>query len=97
MIVLWEPLYPGDARSKIPANLFADARVVSFWDPHAISGIWFGKNHVGAPAGVVWDAYYAFAPSARWGRGLPNHLVDSGSPVIGNTGSLRHSFLPLLQ
>ena len=69
MIAVWEPLYPGDARSKIPTKLFADPRVVSFWDPHEISGIWFGNEHVGAPAGVVWDAYYAFAPSARWGRG----------------------------
>lgn len=96
MIVLWEPTYPGDSRGQIPTDLFADPRVVSFWDPHEISGIWFGKEHVGAPAGVVWDAYYAFGRSARWGARPPDHLIDSASTVIGNTDSLAHSFVPLL-
>lgn len=96
MIVVWEPMYPGDTRAQIPANLFADRRVESFWDPHEISGNWLGDKHVGSPAGIVWDAYYAFAPGARWGAEGPTRLIDSASTVIGNTGSLDHSFVRLL-
>ena len=97
MIVLWEPMYPGDARAKIPTAFFAaDPRVKSFWDPTEISGRWFGDHSLGGLQGIVWDAYYAFAPSAHWGTGVPTHLVASGSDIIGNTNGLQHSFLPLI-
>jgi hypothetical protein len=96
MIVLWEPMYPGDARNKIPSAFFADPRVKSFWDPTEISGRWFGDHSFGGLQGIVWDAYYAFAPSAHWGTGVPSHLVAVGSDIIGSTNGLQHSFVPLL-
>ena len=96
MIVLWEPMYPGDARAKIPTVFFADRRVTSFWDPKEISGRWFGDHSLGGLQGIVWDAYYAFAPSAHWGTGVPTHRVASGSDIIGNTTGLQQSFVPLL-
>ena len=97
MIVLWEPMFPGDARTKIPTEFFDDTRVTSFWDPHEISGRWFGDRPLGGlQGGIVWDAYYAFAPSAHWGTAAPTHLVAAGSDIIGNTDALQHAFLPLL-
>ena len=98
MIVLWEPMYPGDARGKIPTGLFADPRVTSFWDPAEISGRWFGQRPLGGlQDGIVWDAYYAFAPGARWGTVTgPNRLVAAGSAIIGSTDGLRRAFVPLL-
>lgn len=100
MIVLWEPMYPGDARGKIPAGLFADRRVTSFWDPHELSGNWFGSHaHLlnGFDGGIVWDAYYAFAPGSRWRGAVPDRLVASGSDIIGNLAPLQRSFVPLLR
>ena len=98
MIVLWEPMYPGDAREKIPTAFFTDPRVTSFWDPTEISGRWFGDRPLGGlGGGIVWDAYYAFAPSSHWGSGAPTHLVAAGSDIIGSTNALEHSFAPLLR
>ena len=95
-MVLWEPLLAGDARGKIPTSLFADPRVVSYWDPHEISGKWFGDHRIGTlGGGIVWDAYYAFAGTARWTT-VPSQVVASGSDIIGSTGALRQSFEPLL-
>jgi hypothetical protein len=96
MIVLWEPMYPGDARNEIPTNFFTDSRVTSFWDPDEISGRWFGDRSLGGLSGIVWDAYYAFGSTASWGTGTPDHLVASGSDIIGSTDPLAHSFVPLL-
>lgn len=97
MIVLWEPMFPGDARAKIPTEFFTDSRVKSFWDPSEISGRWFGAHSLGGLQGIVWDAYYAFASPAHWGAGVPTHLVASGSDIIGSTNGLERSFVPLLR
>jgi hypothetical protein len=96
MIVLWEPMYPGDARSNIPTGLFVDPRVTTFWDPTEISGRWFGARSLGGLQGIVWDAYYAFAPASRWGPAPPTRLVAAGSDIIGSTDGLEHAFVPLL-
>jgi hypothetical protein len=91
VLVIWEPMYPGDARDRIDARLFQDPRVTSFWDPREISGRWFGDHRLGDLEGIVWDAYYAFAPTARWDA-LPNQLVATGAPIIGGVDALEHEF-----
>jgi hypothetical protein len=95
VLVVWEPMYPGDARNRIDTGLFADARVTSFWDPREISGRWFGQHKLGNLDGIVWDAYYAFAPTTRWASG-PNHLVATGAPIIGGVDALQHDFVQRL-
>jgi hypothetical protein len=98
MFVLWEPMFPGDARSKIPVSLFDDRRVTSFWDPTEISGTWFGERPLGGlEGGIVWDAYYAFGARSHWGAGAPTQLVAAGSNIIGNTDALQRAFVPLLR
>jgi hypothetical protein len=84
--------------AHINAALFSDPRATSFWDPHEISGTWFSHQPLGGLGGgpIVWDAYFAFAPSAHWGQTAPTHLVAAGSTIIGNTDALEHSFVPLL-
>ena len=52
MIVLWEPMFPGDARAKIPTAYFTDPRVTSFWDPTEISGRWSGSRSLGGLEGM---------------------------------------------
>ena len=73
MIVLWEPMYPGDARGKIPTGFFAgDPRVSSYWDPTEISGRWLADHPFAGLGGnsIVWDAYYAFQASASLSASL---------------------------
>jgi hypothetical protein len=96
MVVIWEPMYPGDTRRDVNAGLFNDPRVTTFWDPTEISGHWFGTHRLGRiEGGIVWDAYYAFAPTTRWSD-QPDHLVASGAPIIGGVGELQGRFAPLL-
>ena len=94
--VVWEPMLAGDSRETIDPALFADRRVTVFWDPRRISGTWLGEQKLGGLQDqVVWDAYYAFPPAARW-AGAPDKLLAAGSPIIGATGALEHDFVPLL-
>lgn len=91
----------GDSRGAIDRTILDDPRVVSFWDPHRVSGTWFGAHPVAGLAGggggyVVWDAYYAFRRSASWRTSLPRGAVAAGSDIIGNTDGLTRSFIPLL-
>jgi hypothetical protein len=101
MIVLWEPMYPGDARSKIPTAFFADdPRVSSYWDPTEISGRWLAGHPVAGlgGSGIVWDAYYAFPAGSRWPADtIPTNAIVAGSDIIGSTDALQHSFVPLLE
>jgi hypothetical protein len=101
MIVLWEPMYPGDARGEIPTSFFAgDPRVTSYWDPREISGRWFAEHPFAGlgGGGIVWDAYYAFPAGARWRADTtPAPVAAAGSDIVGSTGALQHSFVPLLE
>ena len=100
MLAVWESTLAGDSRSAIDRKVFDDPRVVSFWDPSRISGDWFSKRTIAGLGGsggyAVWDAYYAFKASATW-QAEPNGAVAAGSDIIGNTGGLSSSFIPLLQ
>jgi hypothetical protein len=98
VVVVWEPMYPGDARNDAVENaVFDDPRVTSFWDPREVSGKWFGERAAGGSDGlIVWDAYYAFAPSARWSD-RPSGVVAAGAPIIGGVDALQRDFLPLLR
>ena len=90
-------MYPGDSRGAVDASLFADPRVTTFWDPHEISGRWLGRRRIGGlDEGIVWDAFYAFAPATRWSD-RPDHLIATGAPIIGGVDALERVFLPLLR
>jgi hypothetical protein len=88
-------MYPGDSRAGIDLRLFDDPRVTSFWDPNEISGRWFGDHRLGNLKGIVWDAYYAFAPTTRCHR-LPDRLVATGAPIIGGVDALQRRFVARL-
>ena len=98
VIVVWEPMYPGDTRQDAVDNdVFDDPRVTSFWDPTEISGKWYGQHEGDASEGpIVWDAFYAFKPSARW-PGRPTDIVAAGAPIIGNVEALQRTFVPMLR
>jgi hypothetical protein len=98
VVVVWEPMYPGDDRGDAVHNdVFADPRVTSFWDPHEISGKWLGRRAANASEGlIVWDAFFAFGPSAGWSD-LPTRAVAAGAPIIEGVDRLQHDFVPLLR
>jgi hypothetical protein len=98
VVVVWEPMYPGDTRQDaVEDDVFDDPRVTTFRDPHEISGRWFGKRaEGGSEALIVWDAFYAFAPSAKWAD-PPTDVVAAGGPIIGGVDSLERDFVPLLR
>jgi hypothetical protein len=98
VVVVWEPMYPGDDRGDAASSdVFADSRVTSFWDPREISGKWFGERAADTRDGlVVWDAFYAFPPSARWSD-PPSRVVAAGAPIIEGVDRLERDFVPLLR
>ena len=98
VVVVWEPMYPGDTRDDaVDSVVFSDPRVTSFWDPHEISGKWFGRRAAHAEEGlIVWDAFFAFAPSARWSD-PPASVVAASAPIIEGVDGLQRDFVPLLR
>jgi hypothetical protein len=99
VIAIWEPMLYGDSRNAIDRRMFDDPRAVNFWDPKRISGTWLAAHSIAGLGGgggyVVWDAYYAFKPSATW-LSTPTGAVAAGSDIIGSTGGLSGEFVPLL-
>lgn len=95
VIVLWEPMYPGDSYAGIDRTMFADRRAINLWDPHEISGRWFGTFAGGGGGTVAWDRFYGYSADARWTT-APSGLVVTGHPIIGATSDLERAFLPLL-
>ena len=95
MVVIWEPMYPGDARDQIDTTLFDDARVTSFWDPQEISGRWFGDHRLG---GLRESSGTPTTPSGprRAGSSCPNRLVATGAPIIGGVDALQRDSIPRL-
>jgi hypothetical protein len=90
----------GDSRAAINPRILDDPRVAMLWDPDKISGSWFAEHPLAGLGGgggyVVWDAYYAFQPSASWRQNEPTGAVAAGSDIIGNTSGLSQRFAPLL-
>ncbi len=90
MIAIWLPMLAGDSRSAWPKGMFTDARVTSFWDGDRLSGSWLADHQTGglsAPGSIVWDAYLAFGPKARW-IDAPSEPTVAGSDIIGHTAGL---------
>jgi hypothetical protein len=88
----------GDSRGAWDTHVLDDPRVVSLWDGSRLAGKWFADRSLGGlggPGNIVWDAYYAFAKSARWRR-APSGLVAAGSDIIDNTNGLEQHLVPLL-
>jgi hypothetical protein len=89
----------GDSRSAWDSHVLDDPRVTEFWDGDRIAGTWFADRQLGGlggPGGIVWDAYYAFAPSATWDE-QPTRALVAGSDIVDNVSGLQRDFLPLLR
>lgn len=91
---LWTDKLSGDSRSQWDTDGLIDHRVVHLWDGKDIAGDWL-VAHLPEYQGEEWDAYLLFGPNAVW-TATPHPLLSSGSTVIGSSGELQASILPLL-
>jgi len=88
-----------DSRSAWDSHVLDDPRVTEFWDGDRIAGTWFADRQLGGlggPGDIVWDAYFAFSPSATWDK-KPTRLLAAGSDIIDNLSGLLRDFVPLLR
>src|SRR5438046_10454285 len=88
----------GDSRGAWDAHVLDDPRVVSLWDGSRLAGKWFADRSLGGlggPGDAVWDAYFAFAASARWQR-APSGLLAAGTAIIEKAKALEQHILPRL-
>ena len=87
-----------DARSEWDPSIFDDRRAVNLWDEERVLGTWLGEREqfgAGGLGTIVWDAYFLFGPQAQW-RAVPDDLLASGAPVIGETSKLASALAPLV-
>ena len=95
-------MYPGDARSKWPAALLTDSRVTHFWDEQRVVGKAYlaqlplmldrrAPNTMTPDADALWDAFFIYAPDARWDSGVPRP-VAWGYPIMPTRETLLSVF-----
>ena len=93
MFVVWFSMYPGDAESRWPRQIFRYRRVLQTWDEPKAAGRWF-MSHLSAlrPSrggdgefpqrdAALWDSYLLFDRAATWGD-APSGVVSWGFPVM---------------
>lgn len=93
---VWFNMIGSDQRSKWPADLLTDPRVLHFWDEKRVVGSWFGRHpdYMGSDS-VLWDAYLLYGPEAYWAE-APSHRVGWGRTIVGTRRQLEKELLGLL-
>ncbi|MFN7943811.1 MAG: hypothetical protein U0Z53_00415 [Blastocatellia bacterium] len=94
---IWFNMYHGDARSKWPAGLLSDPRVVHFWDEQKLVGTWFGRHpdYLNSDK-VLWDAFLIYGAESSW-TDKPSHLIGMGHTIVARREDLRNKLAPLLK
>jgi hypothetical protein len=89
---LWFNIYLGDARSKWPATLLTDPRVLHYWDDERILGTRY-LAHLPAMLGrrapetmppeadALRDAFFVYAPGDHW-QDLVPLPISWGYPIM---------------
>lgn len=98
---VWFNMYPGDARSRWPASLLTDARVIQRWDEGKLVGRWYGEHMTAmrpriAPGStwngeILWDSYLLYTGEATWDE-APTGLVHWGRTIVAGRETLRQDF-----
>lgn len=89
VLVVWLPMWPGDAREAWDATLLADSRARHWWDGDLHAGRWLAANlpPEGYKGEVAWDAFYVFGRDARWDD-APGPVIASTYPVVRGRAAL---------
>ena len=99
---IWFNMYPGDNRSKWPANLLHDGRVIHRWDEQKTVGTWFGDRtptirtalapeSAWKDGNTLWDAYLLYSRDAKWDA-APTALVHWGRTIVAGRATLKQDF-----
>jgi hypothetical protein len=96
---VWFSMIPTDARAmwRWGGGTLTDSRVTHFWDEQKLVGRWFAEqvSPEDADGGIVWDAYYLYAPDAEW-TAKPPATVTSGATVRARFDNLNQRMAPFL-
>ncbi len=99
---VWFNMMPADSRSKWPAALLTDSRVIHRWDEGKVVGRWFAPRTSGmkpllAPSSawgdgeILWDAYLLYGADARWDD-APTGLINWGRTIVAGRETLKDDF-----
>lgn len=103
VFVIWFRMYPGDAESKWPREIFTDTRVTQRWDEPKTAGRWFmerlsslrpsrgGDASFPQRVDALWDSYLMFDRTATW-NDTPNGLLSWGYTVMRTREKLAKDF-----
>jgi hypothetical protein len=87
---IWMPVLAGDSRAALDETVLDDPRVTQLWDQQQLVGNWLQAH-----GGAFWDTFLVYGPDARW-QTEPTETLASGSPIIGDTDTLKENLLPLI-
>src|SRR5262245_32946262 len=98
-------MYPGDAKSKWPAGLLHDSRVVQRWDEPKAVGTWFGDrtptmrarlspDSAWRDGNILWDAAMLYGPDSKWDD-LPTALIHWERTIVAGRATLKEDFQKL--
>ena len=103
---VWFNMYPGDARSKWPAKVLTDPRVLHFWDEQRVTGTKYmtqlpailarrAPETLQPDADAMWDAFFVYPAGDTWQYPLP--LPASwGYPIMVTRDRLPQQIATLL-
>ena len=99
VFAVWFNMMPADSRTRWPASLLPDPRVVHLWDEAKTVGRWyaprssslraeFSEGSEWSGGEVLWDAYFLYAADATWDD-APTGLVRWGRTIIAGRDPLK--------
>lgn len=99
---VWFNMYPGDSRSKWPATLLSDSRVIHRWDEPKAVGTWYATRTTsmrpqltpGSKWGdgpVLWDSFLLYGEDGQWDD-APTSLIHWGRTIAAGRETLRADF-----
>jgi hypothetical protein len=93
VFAVWFRMYPGDAESRWPREIFTDRRVEQRWDEPKVAGRWFlehlhdlrpsrgGDGVFPQRVDAMWDTYVLFDRTATW-KDTPDGLLSWGYTIM---------------
>jgi hypothetical protein len=94
---VWLPILRSDSAERWNAGIFADPRVVQYWDESDVVGRWFLQRVTKrTDEDIEWDAYVLYPAGATW-NDVPRPLASWGRTVLSSRDELRDHLAPLLR
>ena len=91
---VWLPVLPLDNNRVAVNETMTDARVTHFWDNERTVSDELASAY-GNDGGLLWDAVFAFGPTAKWGS-TPPTPDGTGAPVVDAIADVERVLKPYL-